>query len=136
MSVTVGQRPAILFSSDKADEITAAAYGKNDVDLVEVMLLALDHAHWLAEQADNNGLHNTITVAECTFEAIIARWIPPDAFVEAYHRAYPELVSATQPPLTVLRGGRDAYPDDDRGRLRAPPPRLRDVGETSLKGGQ
>lgn len=68
---------AITFWPDEeAERITDVACEKDDVELVKLKLMSLDHSHQLAASAGEQALHNTITVSKCVFQAVGMRWIP------------------------------------------------------------
>ena len=75
---------AITFWADEeVERITDAACDQDDVELVKLMLMSLDHSHHLATGAGEQAMHNTITVSKCTFQAVGMRWIPLEVFATA-----------------------------------------------------
>ena len=63
--------------------ISKTCYDLDDVSLIEMMLNALGLAH---QHAETPQAANTVTVSKCAFEAIVARWLPLEAFGSAWHR--------------------------------------------------
>ncbi len=64
--------------------VSKTCYELEDVSLIEMMLNALDLAH---QHAETPQAANTVTVSKCAFEAIVARWLPLEAFGSVWRRA-------------------------------------------------
>ena len=64
-----------------AEVLSDTCYALDDEKLIGMMLMALDLLH---EHAETPEAANTVTVAKCSFEAIMARWLPTDAVSAAW----------------------------------------------------
>ncbi len=64
-----------------AEVLSDTCYALDDEKLIGMMLMALDLLH---EHTETPEAANTVTVAKCAFEAIMARWLPMDAVAAAW----------------------------------------------------
>ncbi len=64
-----------------AELLSDKCYALDDAKLIEMMIATLDLLH---QHAETREAANTVTVAKCSFEAIVARWLPTDAVYTAW----------------------------------------------------